>query len=107
MWKEMKDYKPPLLAYPPFHCRKIRHEIGSTENGYYDAAIKSTAAMSYDYTACKRFLECLFALDALDKIKSWCRFTSSELMCLPLGGKLGVKVPCGDWYPPIEHRTKR
>ncbi|GFW74035.1 hypothetical protein TNCV_545591 [Trichonephila clavipes] len=30
---------------------------------------KSTVAMSYDYTACERSLECLFSLSALVKIK--------------------------------------
>ncbi|GFW82768.1 uncharacterized protein TNCV_3493381 [Trichonephila clavipes] len=48
--------------------------------------------MSYDYTARKRSLECLFGLSALDKIKSLYRFASSELRCLPLGRKLGVKL---------------
>ncbi|GFT74025.1 hypothetical protein TNCV_3707611 [Trichonephila clavipes] len=33
--------------------------------------------MSYDYTACKRSLECLFGLGALGKIKSQYRFASS------------------------------
>ncbi|GFU12978.1 hypothetical protein TNCV_1457071 [Trichonephila clavipes] len=35
-----------------------------------------------------------------------CRFTSSELRCLPLWRKLDVKINCGDWYPPIWCRTK-
>ncbi|GFX88697.1 uncharacterized protein TNCV_4636181 [Trichonephila clavipes] len=38
---------------------------------------KSTAAMSYDYIACKSSLECLFGLDVLGKIKSYYRFASS------------------------------
>ncbi|GFU24508.1 hypothetical protein TNCV_2264671 [Trichonephila clavipes] len=64
------------------------------------------SGMSYDYTACKRSLEYLFGLEALGKIKSWYKFASLELRCLPLGRKLGVKITCGNWYPPIEHRTK-
>ncbi|GFT47078.1 hypothetical protein TNCV_3747341 [Trichonephila clavipes] len=30
-----------------------------------------------------------------------------ELRCLPLGRKLGIKITCGDWYPPIWCRTKK
>ncbi|GFY35111.1 hypothetical protein TNCV_5044861 [Trichonephila clavipes] len=51
--------------------------------------------MSYDYTACKRSLECLFGLGALDKIKN--PSTGShrqELRCLPLG----VKITYSNWY---------
>ncbi|GFY07827.1 hypothetical protein TNCV_4287631 [Trichonephila clavipes] len=62
--------------------------------------------MSYDYTACKRSLKCLFDLDVLGKILSWYRFASSELRCLPLGRKLDVKITCGDWYPSTGHSTK-
>ncbi|GFU55031.1 hypothetical protein TNCV_425391 [Trichonephila clavipes] len=62
--------------------------------------------MSYDYTACKRSLECLFGLDALGKIESWYKFATSELRCFSLVRKLVVKITCGDWYPPIGHRTK-
>ncbi|GFX70009.1 uncharacterized protein TNCV_340361 [Trichonephila clavipes] len=35
---------------------------------------KSTAAMSYDYTACKRSLECLFGLGAFGKVKIFVQF---------------------------------
>ncbi|GFY24224.1 hypothetical protein TNCV_1012751 [Trichonephila clavipes] len=63
--------------------------------------------MSYDYTACKRSLECLFGLGALGKINSKYRFTSSKLRCLPLGRKLVVKTTCSDWYPPVWSRTKK
>ncbi|GFV98397.1 hypothetical protein TNCV_623561 [Trichonephila clavipes] len=63
--------------------------------------------MSYDYTACKRSLECLFGLGALGKIESYYRFASLELRCLPLGGKLCVKITCGDWYPPVLYCTKK
>ncbi|GFU16809.1 hypothetical protein TNCV_923121 [Trichonephila clavipes] len=68
---------------------------------------KSTAAMSYDHTTCKRSQECLFGLGALGKINFEYRFASSELMCLPLGGKLGVKITCGDWYPLTRCLTKK
>ncbi|GFW11622.1 hypothetical protein TNCV_42571 [Trichonephila clavipes] len=68
---------------------------------------KSTVAMSYHYTACKRSLECLFGLDALGKIKSGYRFASSESRCLPLERKMGVKFTSGTWYPPIGRRTKK
>ncbi|GFX59608.1 uncharacterized protein TNCV_3753731 [Trichonephila clavipes] len=44
---------------------------------------------------------CLFGLGALGKIKSQFRFAWSELRCLPLWRKLGVKINCCDWYPPI------
>ncbi|GFY05955.1 hypothetical protein TNCV_3862601 [Trichonephila clavipes] len=47
----------------------------------------------------------MFGLDALGKIKFDYRFASSELRCLPLGRKLGVKIACGNWYPPIWCRT--
>ncbi|GFV35090.1 hypothetical protein TNCV_1853071 [Trichonephila clavipes] len=57
--------------------------------------------MSYDYTVCKKSLR-----RALGKIKSQYRFASSELRCLPLGRKLGIKITCGDWYPPIWRRIK-
>ncbi|GFX62742.1 hypothetical protein TNCV_3350681 [Trichonephila clavipes] len=26
---------------------------------------------------------------------------------LPLGSKLGIKIICGDWYPPLWYRTKK
>ncbi|GFS90094.1 hypothetical protein TNCV_507751 [Trichonephila clavipes] len=55
----------------------------------------------------KRFLECLFRLGALGKIKSLSRFASSELRCLSLGRKLEVKITCGEWYPPIWYRTEK
>ncbi|GFX57958.1 hypothetical protein TNCV_3069251 [Trichonephila clavipes] len=58
-------------------------------------------------TACKRYLECLFGLGAFEKIISKYRFASSELKCLPLGRKLGVKITCGDWYPPIWCRSEK
>ncbi|GFW70903.1 phosphatidylinositol-glycan biosynthesis class F protein [Trichonephila clavipes] len=63
--------------------------------------------MSYDYTPCKRSLECLFGLSVLGKMKSWYRFASSELRCLPLERKLGLKMTCGNWYPPIWCHTKK
>ncbi|GFX88669.1 hypothetical protein TNCV_832991 [Trichonephila clavipes] len=54
---------------------------------------------SYGYTAGKISLECPFGLDALGKIKlPSTNFVSAELMCLPLGKKLGVKIACGNWY---------
>ncbi|GFU75009.1 hypothetical protein TNCV_3752601 [Trichonephila clavipes] len=57
--------------------------------------------MLYDYTACKRSLECLFDLGALGKSKSLYRFASSELR------KRGVKITSGDWYPPLRYGTKK
>ncbi|GFV46384.1 histone-lysine N-methyltransferase SETMAR [Trichonephila clavipes] len=40
MGKEgLEDYSPPLLVSPPFHCRKARREMGSTENGCHGVAI--------------------------------------------------------------------
>ncbi|GFW37139.1 uncharacterized protein TNCV_5020371 [Trichonephila clavipes] len=35
------------------------------------------------------------------------KFASSELRCLPLGKKLGVKITCDNWYPPIWCRSKK
>ncbi|GFV65754.1 hypothetical protein TNCV_4153901 [Trichonephila clavipes] len=67
---------------------------GSTpaEVGGFSRCKKSTGAMLYDYTVCERSLECLFGLDALGKIKSWYKFTSSDLRCLPLGRKLPAAI---------------
>ncbi|GFX71151.1 uncharacterized protein TNCV_3649161 [Trichonephila clavipes] len=47
--------------------------------------------MSYDYTACKKSLECLFGLGALGKIKFFVRFRIVRAMVC-------VKIPCGNWY---------
>ncbi|GFT57120.1 hypothetical protein TNCV_1691641 [Trichonephila clavipes] len=60
---------------------------------------KSTASISYYYAACKRSLEYLFGLGALDKIKFLEQVRiSSELRCLLLGRKLSIKITCGNWY---------
>ncbi|GFW34800.1 kelch domain-containing protein 3 [Trichonephila clavipes] len=66
-----------------------------------------SGAMSYDYIACRRSLECLFGLGALIQIKSLYRFLSSEFNCLPSREKLSIKITCGDWYPPIWCCTKK
>ncbi|GFX61411.1 titin [Trichonephila clavipes] len=34
-----ENHIPPSLVCTPFHCRKVRREMGSTENGYHGAAI--------------------------------------------------------------------
>ncbi|GFW58954.1 hypothetical protein TNCV_2830601 [Trichonephila clavipes] len=50
---------------------------------FHDAE-KSTVAMSYDYTECKRSLECLFDLSVLNKIKPGTglhRQSSSASLC--------------------------
>ncbi|GFX35286.1 hypothetical protein TNCV_100931 [Trichonephila clavipes] len=47
--------------------------------------------MSYDYTACKRFLECLFGFGALGKIKSYYKFASSKLRASLKGGNNASK----------------
>ncbi|GFT25299.1 hypothetical protein TNCV_181491 [Trichonephila clavipes] len=60
---------------------------------------KIDSAMSYDYTTLKRFLEFLFNLNALSKIKfPSTNFASAEFRCLPLGKKLGVKITSSNWY---------
>ncbi|GFX82228.1 hypothetical protein TNCV_33361 [Trichonephila clavipes] len=46
-------------------------------------------------------------LDALAKLNPSTRSLRQELRCLPLGRKLGVKITCGDWYPPIWCRSKK
>ncbi|GFX83452.1 hypothetical protein TNCV_324011 [Trichonephila clavipes] len=79
----------------------------STQVGGFSRCRKLTTAMSYDYTASKISLECLFGLDVLGKIKSCYVFASSELRCLPLGRKLGVRITSDDCYPPIGHQTKK
>ncbi|GFV23877.1 hypothetical protein TNCV_272401 [Trichonephila clavipes] len=52
-------------------------------------AQKSTAVMSYNYSACKRILKG----KAVGEIKFQYRFVSSELRCLPMGGNWAPKLP--------------
>ncbi|GFV62268.1 hypothetical protein TNCV_985321 [Trichonephila clavipes] len=68
-----------------------------TQVGGFSRCRKLTMAMSYDYTACKLSLECLFGLDALGKIEN--PSTGShrqEFRCFPLARKLGAKIACGN-----------
>ncbi|GFX68348.1 hypothetical protein TNCV_2817221 [Trichonephila clavipes] len=34
-------------------------------------------------------------------ITNLCQVRIVRALCLPLGRKLGIKITCGDWYPPL------
>ncbi|GFW32902.1 hypothetical protein TNCV_1774681 [Trichonephila clavipes] len=56
------------------------------------------SSILYDYVACKRYLECLFGLGALDKIKFLEQARMVRAQVPPSVGKLSIKITCGNWY---------
>ncbi|GFU55635.1 hypothetical protein TNCV_3193271 [Trichonephila clavipes] len=52
MWRELEDYSLPSLVCLPFHCREVRHEMGSTENGYHGAAKYVSVCVGWRHWSC-------------------------------------------------------